>query len=111
MTSTQPCPAGSYCPSNTYFTTNSIYYEAILCPVGTYNDLQSKTQLSDCKPCPAGSYCMTEGLTAVSGTCAAGFFCSTNGVYETPAFTEASNNYGPCPVGHHCAAGASTPTA
>lgn len=49
MTATQPCPVGYYCPSNTYFTGLGIYYEAILCPLGTYNDLQSKTQLSDCK--------------------------------------------------------------
>ena len=56
MTATQPCPVGYYCPSNSYFTGLGIYYEAILCPLGTYNDLQSKTQLSDCKAWPAGNY-------------------------------------------------------
>jgi hypothetical protein len=111
MTATQPCPVGYYCPSNSYFTGLSIYYEKILCPMGTYNDLQSKTQLSDCKPCTAGSYCGAEGLTAVSGTCSAGYFCATNAIYAAPAFTHASGNYGLCPVGYYCGASTSTPTA
>ena len=109
MTATLPCPKGYYCPANTYFTAATKYYEAIPCPMGTYNDLESKTQLSDCKPCPAGKFCGAEALQAVSGTCAAGFYCKTNSPFEKPAFDDAGGNFGRCPTGHFCAAGTSAP--
>lgn len=48
MTATQACPAGYYCPANTYFKNLNIYYEPQLCPVGTYNPFESKTQSTDC---------------------------------------------------------------
>ena len=56
-------------------------------------------------------YCGAEGLSTVSGTCSAGYFCKTNAIYAAPAFTDVSGNYGLCPVGYYCASSTSTPTA
>jgi hypothetical protein len=107
----KPCPAGYYCESKATQDSNSLYYEARPCPVGTYNAFESKSSLSDCVACDAGQYCDEEAMTAPKGDCAAGYFCTTGSPFEKPAFDDAGGNYGMCPTGHHCAANTETPTA
>lgn len=54
-TSPYPCPPGYYCPLN------SMIQDANPCPQGTFNNLTSRTSLSDCQACIPGSYCSTKG--------------------------------------------------
>ena len=101
MSSPTDCPKGYYCPLKSI--------SPIPCPPGTFRDSIDGQQLSDCSPCTAGKYCETYGLEAVSGDCAAGYFCEIGSPYEKPAelVDDAANNkqYGPCPVGHYCEQG------
>jgi len=75
MTAPLACPAGYYCPANSYFTGGGFYYEAIPCPAGTYNAFTSKSTLADCVACDPGKYCANDALIAVQGSCAAGYYC------------------------------------
>ena len=110
MTASLPCPKGYYCESYADQTAAGKYYEATICPVGTYNPAESKTSLADCIPCDAGQYCPEEGMEAPAGDCAAGFYCLSGSPFEKPAIDDLSSNYGRCPAGKHCAIGTSTPT-
>lgn len=66
--------------------------------------MQKKSALSDCIKCDPGSYCSSAGLTAVSGTCTAGYYCTLQSTTATPS--SATSTGGPCTVGHYCPAGA-----
>lgn len=106
------CPDGHYCPEATGSGT------ANPCPLGTYNDLTKRTAAIDCRPCDPGSHCSGTGLTAVSGTCSAGYYCTVGSPSAQPGAT-APTGYqtifpitsygGKCPAGTYCPAG--TPTA
>ena len=65
-----PCDAGHYCEEGSMAITP--------CPFGKYRANQSGAALNDCTACDAGKYCADYALTAVTGTCAAGFYCTTN---------------------------------
>lgn len=65
-----PCPRGRYCPGSTGFNME-------LCPRGTYGPNEMLSASVECTPCDAGAYCDGAGLTAVSGQCAAGYYCQT----------------------------------
>jgi len=95
------CTTGHYCPQGVSTPTR--------CPIGTYNDLTNGESLTDCKACLPGKYCSSEGLSAVAGTCAAGYFCKTKSELETPETQDVNGNFGPCPVGHYCPAGTAEP--
>lgn len=104
------CPAGYYCPAGAV--------RALPCPVGTYNDQTATSGSTACKACIGGSYCSTEGLTAVTGDCAAGYFCYQNSPSATPLVNLTvlgtnylSSTYGLCPQGYYCPAKTSIPTA
>ena len=101
MSSPTACTAGFYCPSGTV--------DPIPCIPGTYRSTTGATSLSDCTACTAGSYCSTYALTAVSGTCGAGYFCQLGSPYEYPSNLVAGA-YGPCPAGYWCAAGTTSAT-
>lgn len=111
------CPAGHYCPSYDQIVTNeNLPYHRKMCPVGTHQSGVSMTDVSDCTTCPAGKACETKGnVNAASALpdCAAGFYCVAGASSKYPYTASATSdaNYGPCPVGHWCAAGTSTPTA
>jgi hypothetical protein len=62
----------------------------------------------DCKACPGGKYCETTGLSAPTGLCNAGFFCTKNAVVNNP--TLPSGSFGPCPIGSYCLAGSAVGT-
>lgn len=99
-----PCIIGYYCPQNTRYSTE------YPCPEGTYNDVTSVTQSSDCKPCPAGYYCDQKGLTAFSKKIMAGYYSKqTNQVVGNPSFL--ANQRGICITGHYCPEGTANPIA
>lgn len=51
----------------------------------------------------AGYYCGQEGLSAVTGECAAGYYCPAAQVTDSPI------DY-ICPVAHYCETGSAAPT-
>ena len=89
-----PCSAGKYCPAGSSTETS--------CPAGTYNPYQKKATLTDCISCDPGSYWATAGLTAVTGQCTAGYFCTLGSTTATPT----SGVGGQCQPGYYCPAGA-----
>lgn len=98
------CIVGYYCPLNTRYSTE------YPCPEGTYNDLTSKTQSSDCKACPAGYYCDQKGLTIYSKKIMAGYYSTATGqVVANPP--NVSGVKGECETGHYCPEGTSSPVA
>lgn len=108
------CPAGFYCPSLDYITsTLSEPYHRKMCPIGTYQAGVSMTSESDCLDCPVGKACEIKGDSTAAADlpdCAEGFFCELGASTRYPKDL-VTNGYGPCPVGHWCEAGTSTPTA
>ena len=91
------CLAGHYCPEATP--------RQINCPVGTFNPDTRAAGIESCRPCTAGYYCL-EASSAVSGICAAGFYCPTE--FQSTEVTNGVTNltigsYGPrqepCPGG------------
>lgn len=47
------------------------------CPAGTYNPVSGLANVSQCTQCDGGKYCQVPGLSAVSGNCNPGFFCTS----------------------------------
>ena len=91
------CVAGKYCPTGTV----TPYY----CPQGTFRASTGATVVGDCTPCTAGSYCLTIGLTAVTASCAAGFYCTLGAFHAMPAYVSnvaGVSVFGPCPTGSYC---------
>lgn len=101
MSTPLDCPEGYYCP------TGSVMPKP--CPAGTFRASTGATAEADCTLCTGGNYCLTTGLTAVTGTCLKGYFCTEGSVYAAP-ITLSAGKYGPCPTGKYCAAGTTTPT-
>ena len=98
MSTKTDCPVGFYCPVGCL--------DPIPCVPGTFNADLNGESTSDCAYCTAGKYCAGYGLSAVSGDCAAGFFCETGSIYEKPMTLVDTTNakYGPCPKGYYCEA-------
>ena len=90
MTEPTVCPAGSFCPPGNETDT--------LCPLGRYSAEQGVRSEEECLLCRAGSYCGTNGLTAPSGLCDAGYYCPPGQEVRNPAGLE-------CPPGQYCEAG------
>ena len=65
-----PCDSGYYCPAGT---THPAQYP---CPAGTYNPDAGQDSSASCRDCPAGEYCGVQGLSAPSGNCSEGWFCT-----------------------------------
>jgi hypothetical protein len=85
------CPAGSFSAA-----TNST--ACTTCPIGSFCPQAGGVNATVCTP---GSFCGVTGVSAVSGPCAAGFFCPSG---SSSALQVA------CPAGaFHCPAGASVP--
>lgn len=112
------CPAGSYCeigatspttcPAGYYCQVNTGYRYTYPCPIGTYNPSTGKSAQTDCINCDAGKYCLDVGLTAVSGSCSAGYYCTTGAVVPNPPNSDPSGSV--CPQGTFCVSGSSTAT-
>lgn len=74
------CPAGYYCVMETKSATMKP------CPRGTYNPSTGGSFVSSaCLPCPAGQYCSEFGLSASSGDCIGGYYCSGGATSSSPA--------------------------
>ncbi|EDV28435.1 uncharacterized protein TRIADDRAFT_51343 [Trichoplax adhaerens] len=96
----KPCPTGHWCGNGT------INQYENPCPLGTYNDQNGKSVITDCLQCPPGKYCGSTGLSTWSGICAAGWYC------ELSAITNMTTTRGgQCQAGYYCPAGSSAPIA
>jgi hypothetical protein len=94
------CPQGTYCMQGSSIPTD--------CPKGMYGSASRLTKLNDCTFCPPGKYCDSPGLTAPSGNCLQGFYCTNASEEASPT----GSFYGDeCPVGHYCPTGSHIPTA
>ncbi|CAN0099917.1 unnamed protein product, partial [Heterosigma akashiwo] len=112
------CPTGHFCPEGTEYATQ------YPCPNGTYSNTTMLEEVGDCTACTPGSYCGTEGLSAPTGECAAGYYCGGGASVPTPDAYFSSylgdtcvNREGleedndVCPAGHYCPQGSGAPTA
>jgi hypothetical protein len=84
------CPAGHYCPLNSRV--------PVPCPRGTFSAATKLSALSQCATCSVGSYCEKAALTAVTGSCEAGYFCKDAHYVARPAAEFCPKGYR-CPVG------------
>ncbi|KAK2153848.1 hypothetical protein LSH36_283g03001 [Paralvinella palmiformis] len=96
-----PCPSGYYCPANT---THSTEYP---CPIGTYNNLTHRVDISDCMSCAGGMYCDVQGLANPQGPCNPGYYCVSGATSSTPGQGDMADI---CPPGSFCPSGTVTPT-
>ena len=104
----EPTPSanGGECPQGTYCVTGSP--QAVDCPKGTYGSAARLTALADCTFCPSGEFCDSPGLSAPSGQCDEGFYCSNASEAANPVGQTYGNE---CPAGNYCPAGSGNPTA
>ena len=61
---------------------------------------------SDPQPCTPGQFCQFDGLSAPSGPCTAGYYCSGRASSPTPSGDDTGNI---CPAGYYCEEGAPVP--
>ena len=66
----------NYCPKGTTTT--------VPCRAGSYGPTEKLESQSQCKSCDPGSFCDKPGLDAVSGNCSAGFYCRVNASVAEP---------------------------
>jgi len=106
------CPQGFYCPSGTGSTQPA-------CLSSTFGSRTGLETLEDCNDCTAGMYCEGEALTAPTGLCYAGYFCTGGSSSPTPydnitlsgnTTDPIWNGNGECPVGYYCPKGSRIPT-
>jgi hypothetical protein len=90
------CTKGSYCPAASGYPTP--------CPIGTYQPSTGQMFVGACLFCSPGGYCGSTGLSAVSGPCAAGYFCTGNATLAAPVDGVTGNV---CPIGSYCTVGSS----
>lgn len=85
-------------------------YDKIRCPNGTYGPNDGQKDIAGCLPCTAGKHCETEGLQAITGECAAGFYCKDTSIFPFPSIDNIYSKFGECPRGHYCPKAVTTPT-
>lgn len=91
----QQCPQGWFCPNGTGFIWQS-------CPSGTFGGSPGLYDLSQCTICPGGSACNRANLSAPSGPCDAGFFCTSGSDTARPSGSGHKGVAGPCEAGFYC---------
>ncbi|XP_041098352.1 SCO-spondin [Polyodon spathula] len=94
-----PCPVGHFCPRGTATPQP--------CPLGTFSNLTKQTSEADCIPCLPGHFCGSAGLTAPTGECWEGFYCSQGATVPNSPIRDSRG--GPCPTGHFCPKGSAAP--
>ena len=101
-----PCPAGYYCPPGTGL-------NWVPCPRGTYGSEDRLHSATDCRPCDGGAYCSELNATSTTGSCAAGFFCTSGVSLRQPLVNTGncslSGDGDICPVGHFCPENSTAP--
>ncbi|MES1909505.1 MAG: hypothetical protein MHM6MM_002234 [Cercozoa sp. M6MM] len=70
----EECPQGHYCPTGSS--------SATPCPIGRYSGSTQLTSAAECTMCDGGSYCDTVGLSAPTGLCTPGYYCSSGAQRE-----------------------------
>ncbi|CAJ1414574.1 unnamed protein product [Effrenium voratum] len=105
VSSCQPCPAGWYCTGIVYG--NFSDYPVNLnrrtpCPPGTFRNVTSGVNLSDCEFCSPGYFSEVEASTACVA-CPAGTYSITAGSSKVADCVE-------CPAGHFCLEATGRPT-
>ena len=65
-----PCPPGYWCPEGT------IAGQTNPCPIGTFGPDQFYPSIDNCTTCTAGYYCDRAGLSAPTGECWGGYYCT-----------------------------------
>jgi hypothetical protein len=122
------CPAGSFCNNEAMITTTTCEpgyycpqgsYTQIPCPPGTFRSTSGAASLDECAACTGGKYCEGAGNSAVTGNCAAGYYCIEGSPYQYPYIedvpcagtpcTSVSGNFGPCIAGYYCPPGTIDP--
>ncbi|KAF7241191.1 Sushi, von Willebrand factor type A, EGF and pentraxin domain-containing protein 1, partial [Varanus komodoensis] len=120
------CPPGFYCPPKTGVSLRP-------CPPGTYNPSPGIDRVERCLKCPAddgrgekeeqemplatsgsstekeGMFCGEWGLSAPTGPCFPGYFCSSGSSVPNPDGATNMDAGSPCPPGHFCPAGTKAP--
>jgi len=72
------CPVGHYCPAGT------MAGQSNACPKGTFGPKEYFQSSDDCNSCTAGWYCEQDGLSAPTGTCWSGYYCTGGAESPTP---------------------------
>ncbi|KAK7882551.1 hypothetical protein WMY93_028725 [Mugilogobius chulae] len=96
-----PCPAGHYCPIATV--------HPLPCPLGTFSNFTKLISQEDCQLCLPGHYCDAVGLSAPTGLCWEGFFCTEGAHRPDPVLKDNYGRGGPCPKGYYCSEGSAAP--
>ncbi|XP_053396751.1 sushi, von Willebrand factor type A, EGF and pentraxin domain-containing protein 1-like isoform X2 [Mercenaria mercenaria] len=114
------CPAGYFCPPNTwtyedyaclagyYCPTGSSLPTQVPCPPGTYRADTLGTSITDCHLCPCGKYCDMNALSSPTGDCNEGYYCIEGAESATPTDGISGNS---CSSGYICPAGSCKQTA
>ena len=79
------------------------------CAVGTYSSSLGNVDATACLPCTGGSYCSVAGLSAVSGQCKAGYYCSGGSSTSQPLSPSSAGSGDLCTTGHYCPKGSIQP--
>nr|XP_057935999.1 SCO-spondin isoform X4 [Doryrhamphus excisus] len=112
------CPAGSYCPRGSG--------SRVPCPAGTFSSVEGATSVEECLLCLPGHYCAKAGLSAPSGPCKSGFYCTEGSTTDMPwgnntggstssmplpgESTPGQTHGDMCPAGHYCPEGSTMPS-
>jgi len=64
------CPRGYYCPIGTGLNWRP-------CPAGTYSNSYGLDNDKQCIDCDPGKFCLGTNLTSYSGSCDAGYYCTS----------------------------------
>ncbi|XP_034557340.1 zonadhesin [Notolabrus celidotus] len=110
------CSSGSYCPHGTSY--------MVPCPAGTFSSIDGAASVEVCQPCLSGHFCADIGLSAPSGPCKSGFYCTKGSKTATPSVTGDTTSPSPltddstqglfhgdvCPAGHYCPEGSAKPS-
>lgn len=68
--------------------------------------IENPTQYSIFPPVNRSRYCLTNGLTEETGSCDAGYYCTSGAEWSAPV----DQTYGgPCTKGHYCEEGTAYP--
>lgn len=95
------CARGYYCEAGTGRNWTA-------CPPGTFSNELGLTDVTECTDCLGGQYCDASNLTAPTGDCTPGYYC-TRGV-DTATPSGAHTGQGAiCPPGHYCPGGTADP--
>lgn len=108
------CTSPNYLDTEDNICKSAKYDTENICPAGTYNPSAGGTSSGSCISCDGGKFCKSTGLSAVSGNCEEGYYCTSGAVYRANddflADDTGSITGGRCDAGNFCPSGASVQT-